>query len=460
MPLVTKTLQSKTTSVLDNLVVAVVDEIGRYRVIGANDINALMGLDKMKDAVGCSDVTCAAEIGGALGVQFLLSGTVDVLGDDLILTLTLLDTREATAVARRKSRVPNSERAYYDAIDALVKDVFGAPHAAAAPAKEAPAQATATGRLRVTSEAPGRVIMDGRDVGERTPTILTQVAVGKHEIVVESGSRRGRGTVTVQSGVEVKLDIRLTETVTGHLRVESEPSGAGVWVDDKPIGPAPQLLADLPAGEHQVRVEAPSMRTYDAHVSVRGGETTTVRAVLDTPAANELGAYFLARGASYKDAKGTVSLTGFGLEYSRAHSPRFALRGRAGVLSVDYGSTIFGSSGRLAPHLFETDSATTVFVSVGEQLTVPLVTMASPIPSVAEAPIAFLAAADLEANLATGLGVVLTAGLRLFWLRAGLSMGMYQGTDDSDNPERTSGAPVRHASSLWYGWNAGFAFAF
>ena len=65
LPVRTHTLPANKTAVLDTLLVAGVADLRAYRVIGSGDINAMLGLDKMKAAVGCDDLSCAADIGGA-----------------------------------------------------------------------------------------------------------------------------------------------------------------------------------------------------------------------------------------------------------------------------------------------------------------------------------------------------------------------------------------------------------
>src|SRR5204862_491958 len=102
MPLSPKRVPRETTEILDELVLAELDSRGRYTVIGASDINAMLGLDKMKTAVGCDDLSCAAEIGGALGVQFLVAGSVSLLGDQVIISIKLLDIAHAKVVAREQ----------------------------------------------------------------------------------------------------------------------------------------------------------------------------------------------------------------------------------------------------------------------------------------------------------------------------------------------------------------------
>lgn len=54
MPLQSRTLEGTTKGILDDLLVASVDELDSYVVVGMNDVNAMLGLEKMKDALGCN----------------------------------------------------------------------------------------------------------------------------------------------------------------------------------------------------------------------------------------------------------------------------------------------------------------------------------------------------------------------------------------------------------------------
>ncbi|OGQ77270.1 MAG: hypothetical protein A2289_02260 [Deltaproteobacteria bacterium RIFOXYA12_FULL_58_15] len=79
MPLTAKRVPASTVEILDDLLVNEVGAKSGSIVIGSQDINAMLGLDKMKDALGCTDLSCAADIGGALGVDFVLTGSVSNL---------------------------------------------------------------------------------------------------------------------------------------------------------------------------------------------------------------------------------------------------------------------------------------------------------------------------------------------------------------------------------------------
>jgi hypothetical protein len=76
----------------------------RYKAMGAADINALLGVEKMKDAVGCTDASCLAEIGGALGAQFVLSGQLGVLSNEVVLSARLLDAKKNDVLERGSAR--------------------------------------------------------------------------------------------------------------------------------------------------------------------------------------------------------------------------------------------------------------------------------------------------------------------------------------------------------------------
>lgn len=85
------------------LTAIVVDDTARggYDVISQADISAMLGFEKQKQVLGCAeDSSCLAEIGGALGVEFVLSGQVGQIGSRFHLSLQLLDARKSKVVSR------------------------------------------------------------------------------------------------------------------------------------------------------------------------------------------------------------------------------------------------------------------------------------------------------------------------------------------------------------------------
>jgi TolB-like protein len=69
--------------------------------IGRSDIQSMLGLERQRQLLGCTeDASCYAEIGGALGVDYLLVGSVGKIGALVRLDLKLVDGNRARVVGR------------------------------------------------------------------------------------------------------------------------------------------------------------------------------------------------------------------------------------------------------------------------------------------------------------------------------------------------------------------------
>ncbi|HEY6106532.1 MAG TPA: hypothetical protein VIV59_11150, partial [Anaeromyxobacteraceae bacterium] len=148
-----------TATILTDIVVSEVAKT-RVDVISKNDIAAMVGFEKEKQILGCSDDSkCLAEIGGALGVDYMLTGQVGLIGTRYRISLLLVDSKKARVAARSARFCDRNEDALAQAAQETVAELMaavprpeggaaaaGAAAAAkpAAPApRPAPAQATA-----------------------------------------------------------------------------------------------------------------------------------------------------------------------------------------------------------------------------------------------------------------------------------------------------------------------------
>ena len=77
----------------------------------------------MKDMLACDAVTCAAEIGGALGARYLLTGTARRWGGKLLITLSMIDTHDQVTY-RGQAKVQDKEDQYEQAL-AYIKVIHG-----------------------------------------------------------------------------------------------------------------------------------------------------------------------------------------------------------------------------------------------------------------------------------------------------------------------------------------------
>jgi hypothetical protein len=143
------------------------------------------------------------------------------------------------------------------------------------------AVAGAMGALIVQSNPSGvRVFVDGVERG-RTPARVA-LAAGSHILEL-----RGRGVprvipLTVTPGAEVTQYLEFADApATGALAIQSEPTGAKVFVDGVARGVAPLTLPDLARGEHEVELQLDGL-TVRHNVTVQAGGIASLVAPMST----------------------------------------------------------------------------------------------------------------------------------------------------------------------------------
>jgi TolB-like protein len=103
-----------TVAILGNVVAADLARQG-FDVIAKSDIQAMLGFQKERQLLGCTeDAGCIAEIGGALGVDYVLTGQIGQIGSQFNISLLVVASRQAKVVTRLSSFCEANE-------DALVK---------------------------------------------------------------------------------------------------------------------------------------------------------------------------------------------------------------------------------------------------------------------------------------------------------------------------------------------------
>jgi hypothetical protein len=134
-------LSPGTVRILGDVVATELSRTGRFQVIGRSDLVALLGYEKQKVALGCTESSCLAEIGGAIGADLVLSGQAGRLGTQFRLSLLVVDARKAAARARVARFTEATEDALAKAVPELVGELVGALGSGAP--KDAPVTASA-----------------------------------------------------------------------------------------------------------------------------------------------------------------------------------------------------------------------------------------------------------------------------------------------------------------------------
>jgi len=128
---------------------------------------------------------------------------------------------------------------------ALAAGFFAMRYLSHKPGSSAP---VAVGSVRVTSDPrKAQVLLDGADVKEKTPMVISRVSAGKdHDLEIrlkyfETFEKKFR----LKAGEESEIAAKLVPIV-GTLSITTDPTGAELFVNGEAKGPTPAVLSDVP----------------------------------------------------------------------------------------------------------------------------------------------------------------------------------------------------------------------
>jgi hypothetical protein len=97
-------------------------------VLTPADVSALLGAEKTRQMLGCAESGCMAELGGALGADRVVHGSLGRVGESLVVNLSALDPRRARAAASASERLRGAgDEALLDVLPALVDALLAEP---------------------------------------------------------------------------------------------------------------------------------------------------------------------------------------------------------------------------------------------------------------------------------------------------------------------------------------------
>lgn len=122
--------------------------------------------------------------------------------------------------------------------------------------------------LTVTSATPGaEILINGTVAG----VDRWEGALMPDTYVVElrkEGFRPSERRVTLLSAASETLEFPSLMPLTGEMTVSSDPIGATVEFDGRPLGTTPDIFRDLPVGSHTVRLSLPGFQPYTSNVTI------------------------------------------------------------------------------------------------------------------------------------------------------------------------------------------------
>ncbi len=101
-------VQASAASMITSLLAEALARDPRFSVRDQQDLKALLVHDMEKQLVGCNDPNCYVDISKLVGADSIVSGKVGKVGQEVVLTVTRLDT-EGTVLARASAKAPTIE---------------------------------------------------------------------------------------------------------------------------------------------------------------------------------------------------------------------------------------------------------------------------------------------------------------------------------------------------------------
>lgn len=124
--------------VLADLAATELRSTGRFEVVTKSDIQAMLGLERAKELVGCDDASCIAEIGGALGVDLIVAGNAGRFGRLFGVNLKLIDIRRAAVIDSVFRKLEGGVEALLEDMPNAVRELVGLPSRKTQPAQPPP----------------------------------------------------------------------------------------------------------------------------------------------------------------------------------------------------------------------------------------------------------------------------------------------------------------------------------
>jgi hypothetical protein len=248
------------------------DRLGAFHVVTSEAIRSMLAFEKQRQMLGCADAGCFADIGGALGVEWLVSGKVTRLApaggvpETFTLDLTLTSVR----TAQREGSVIESARSEAELVSRAGK---------AAQRLVQKLLAGRAGRLVVTARETGAVVRVDDQVKGTTPLRGPVVLpAGPHTLAVEKqGFVAFQRDVSIEPGKLVQEEVALVPSPDFVRAYESRQRKlrTGAWISTgvAVAGFAAAVALQASASELYGNESTPGTFLYDRRLLQEGVET-------------------------------------------------------------------------------------------------------------------------------------------------------------------------------------------
>lgn len=212
-----------------------------FRVITPAEVEVLLGAERQRQLMGCTENACSAELAGALGSDFIVNGSLANVGTSAVVELTLINTKTSAVEQRFASRVKNgTEEAFLDVLPSALDALFPAPP-----------DATAEGSRRFGVDLRGQLALQGLGTnwhGNFGPVVTYRVMpwleLGVGALISRTPGGFARGAVVLGNSWPVQLLLAVEVPVLAAGTPAVGLTGS-VGVEWRPV-PVLALRAEIP----------------------------------------------------------------------------------------------------------------------------------------------------------------------------------------------------------------------
>ncbi len=183
---------------LSALIAQELEHLGPFAAIASQDVLQMVTFESMRQSLGCdSGASCLAEIGGALGADYMVSGNLSLVGGSYLLQLQLMDLSASNITARVARDYSGPPSALLDEVRVatrmLVRDILG----------------KRSGRLVVSAVEEGATVaVDDVVVGVTPLREPLTLGAGTHTVTIDKrGFVRFAKDVVVSEGADTRVDV-------------------------------------------------------------------------------------------------------------------------------------------------------------------------------------------------------------------------------------------------------------
>lgn len=226
-------------NILNKKVLETFKSMRMHNIIAGDELVKLLGEEYLTKIELCEEVYCLIETGQKLGVNEVVSGSIDLKENNYLVNITRTGVKEGTISAKHSENCMS----YSDlstCLETAIKKVYNYKP---------------MGLLILYSVPPGaNVKLNGRNEGE-TP-LKKWLPAGNYELILtKNGYCDERRFVKIEDNTQAETFIILEEFTGSKISIETEPEDASVYIDNMYAGTTPYSGKNFRSGKHEIRIE-------------------------------------------------------------------------------------------------------------------------------------------------------------------------------------------------------------